>query len=458
MPHSFFFVSRSLTRLVSVALLGFASFGAAHAQTPKPAPTTARPAADFLSSIGANSAISRRGETLAKTAEAASYMGLGWIRTGYESDIPVADLIALHKQTGVRFSYGLGSGGTNLTRLLDGARQLAQADALVALEGPNEPNNWGVTYQGEMGGGKNPSWLAVAKLQRDLYQAVKSDPVLKRYPVWSISENGAERDNVGLQFLTIPKGANCLMPDGTKYADFANVHNYIYHPNSSGLGNNKTWDAADPSPACKVDGLYGNYGVTWGKHFPGYSVAELQTLPRVTTETGTTIGGAITEEIHAKNLMTMYLDQFTRGFRYTSVYGLRDRSDEGGNQQFGFYKPDYTPRKAALYLHNLTTILSDKNSSKAPKNAGKLPYSVADKPGTVHDLLLQKSDGTLFLLVWNERLTGEDTVTVRLGKPFSTLTIYDPTTGPTPIQTLQKQSAVQLRLSDHPQIIALPAK
>jgi len=28
--------------------------------------------------------------------------------------------------------------------------------------------------------------------------------------------------------------------------------------------------------------------------------------------------------------------------------------DEGGNQQFGFFRPDYTPRKAATYLHNLT--------------------------------------------------------------------------------------------------------
>jgi hypothetical protein len=70
-------------------------------------------------------------------------------------------------------------------------------------------------------------------LQRDLYRAVKSDPVLAKYPVWSISEGGAEKDNVGLQFLTIPAGAGTVMPEGTRFADFANVHNYIYHPNSA---------------------------------------------------------------------------------------------------------------------------------------------------------------------------------------------------------------------------------
>jgi hypothetical protein len=63
----------------------------------------------------------------------------------------------------------------------------------------------------------------------------------------------------------------------------------------------------------------------------------------VTTETGTTIGGAITEEIHALNLLSMYLDQFKRGWSYTAVYLLRDRTDESGNQQFGFYKT--TPRE-----------------------------------------------------------------------------------------------------------------
>ena len=78
--------------------------------------------------------------------------------------------------------------------------------------------------------------------------------------------------------------------------------------------------------------------------FPVIPKTELLTLPRVTTETGCQIGGAITEEIHALNLLSMYLDQFKRGWSYTSVYILRDRTDEGGNQRFGFYSP--TTRRA----------------------------------------------------------------------------------------------------------------
>jgi hypothetical protein len=57
--------------------------------------------------------------------------------------------------------------------------------------------------------------------------------------------------------------------------------------------------------------------------------------------------------------MNLYLAQFRRGYAHTSVYLLRDRTDEDGNQSFGFYQADYSPRKAAIYLHNLTTIPAD---------------------------------------------------------------------------------------------------
>ena len=158
---------------------------------------------------------------------------------------------------------------------------------------------------GVRAGATRHSWKPVAELQRDLYLAVKSDPQLAKYPVWSISEPGAQIDNVGLQFLTIPPGAPTLMPEGTTYADYANVHNYIYHPHSPGLANNKSWDATDPTAASRVDGLFGNFGQTWLRGFRGYSQEELDTLPRVTTETGAAIGGHVTEEIQALNLMNL---------------------------------------------------------------------------------------------------------------------------------------------------------
>jgi hypothetical protein len=412
----------------------------------------ARRATDFLDSIGANSAISRRGESLVKTIECARYLGLRWFRSGYENDLPVADLIELHRQTGARVSWGLLSGGSDLDRLTRTGKELARAGALLAFEGPNEPNNWGIAYQGKTGG-RSESWQPVAALQRDLYRAVHDDPALRRYPVWGISEVGAQVDNVGLQFLTVPKDSGAEVSAGTRYADFANVHNYVYHPNSPGLEDNKTWNAADPTSACKVDGLYGNHGLTWGRHFRGYSERDLRTLPRVTTETGCTIDGPVTEEVHALNLLSLYLDQFKRGWSHTAVYLLRDRSDEAGNQRFGFYGPDYRPRKAARYLHNLTAILADR---RPIGRVGKLAYAIPNLPATVHDLLLQKGDGTFALVVWSELVRGTNRVEVRFDAPPATARVYDPTVGTAPLETQRNPASISLALTDHPVVIELP--
>lgn len=410
------------------------------------------PANDFLNSLGVCSSITGRGETLKGTIDALTYTGIRFVRCGLEDRISVQDMITLHKQTGARICYGLLSGGTDLDRLLRESRQLASADVLLALEGNNEPNNWTVTYQGETGGG-NLSWMPVAKLQRDLYSLVKSDAVLKNYPVWNISEGGAQTDNVGLQFLTIPERANTLMPAGTQYADYANCHNYITHPAWPGLHDNQTWLSASPGADCPVDGLYKNYGLTWRNHFEGYSESELLTLPRVTTETGYSIDKDVNEEMQARLYMNLYLSQFKRGWSYTAIYLLRTRENEPDHESFALYTMDYTPKQAAHYLHNLTTILAD---NKSIDHTGSLGYFIVNRPATVHDLLLQKSNGKFFLVVWGEKFTGgKDEITITFSKIHRFVNIYDPTTGTLPISTKKQVKSVQLMMSDHPLVVEI---
>ena len=132
---------------------------------------------------------------------------------------------------------------------------------------------------------------------------------------------------------------------------------------------------------------------------------------------------------------------------------LRDRTDERGNQSFGFFEPDYTPRLAATYLHNLTTILATHRSEDPP---GKLDYSIANQSATVHDLLLQKNDGTLELVVWAERFTGgSDEITVNLGVSISSVTVFDPTIRTSPVHSLSNVSSIRLTLSNHPIVIVM---
>ena len=106
-----------------------------------------------------------------------------------------------------------------------------------------------------------------------------------------------------------------------------------------------------------------------------------------------------------------------------------------------------------MFLHNLTTILADKEAAKAP---AKVSFTVTPRPATVHDLLLQKSDGTLLLIVWNERVKGADEVTVGLGGRRREVRVFDPTVGTEPVKTHADVDTVRLTLSDHPVVLAFP--
>jgi hypothetical protein len=96
--------------------------------------------------------------------------------------------------------------------------------------------------------------------------------------------------------------------------------------------------------------------------------------------------------------------------------------------------------------------MADTGGSTTP---GSLNYTIPREPPTVHDLLMQKSNGTFYLAVWDDRPVGKgnDNVTVNLGGNYSVNT-YDPTVGATPT-SLGSVSSVPLTLSDHPIILEL---
>jgi hypothetical protein len=398
---------------------------------------------DFLESLGVCTHIGQGVDGAAESAAAMAYAGLHNLRDDGSAGA-VTSWITVHQQSGARVSLLTNQDVASTIAI---AKQLNAAGALLAVEGPNEPNNFPVTYAGQTSNGT--TFLPVAKLQRDLYAAVKAEPALVGVPVFHSSEaGGSEPDNMGLQFLTIPAGAGAMMPDGTKYADYANTHNYIVG-HSAKLSDNLCWNAADPTLNGDWDGLFVEYGKTWRGHFDGYSTADLQTLPRVTTETGWVTSGtnSITEEQQGRLFLNLYLAAFKRGWSYTFVYMLRDDPNQG---YWGFFDTTYKPKKSGTYLHNLTTILATPGS----KQPSSPDHSIASPPPTVHELLLRKSNGSFDLAVWDERPSGgSDDVTVSFAAAHPTMDVYDPTTGTTPTRSLANVTSVMLTLSDHPVIV-----
>jgi hypothetical protein len=404
---------------------------------------------DFLGSLGVCVHIAQGVDSAQPTATALKYAGIRNLRDdGRASAVP--GWLTVHQEAGVLVNMLPSS---DIATTIGMAKQLKDAGALLSVEGPNEPNNFPVTYQGATSA-YTGSFIPVAEFQRDLYAAVHAESDLAGVPVFHSSESGgSEPDDVGLQFLTIPADAGTTVPAGTRYADYANTHNYVCG-HSNNLVDNVAWNASDPTLNGDWDGLYVEYGHTWHGGFAGYSSADLATLPRVTTETGwlTTGTGAITQEQQARVLLNLYLSAYKRGWAYTFVYMLRDDPSQG---YWGLFDTSYQPKTSGKYIHNLTTILADPAGTSAP-GPGRLGYSIASEPATVHDLLMQKSSGTFELVVWDEHPAGgSDAVVVDLHSQRGSVKVFDPTMGTSAVQTLAGVSSVSLTLTDHPVVLEI---
>ena len=389
------------------------------------------PANGFLDTLGVNIHVAQ-GYPAASYAATLRYLGVRLVRDGERR--PEA-LLALAHSAGVKVMLVITG---DLGSYLATARQFHAAGTLLAAEGPNEPNNFPLTYQGQKGGGPGGDWRPVAALQRDLYARVKGDAALAGVPVLGPSEVGGETSDVGLQFLRTPAGV--------PYADLANVHNYVSAVRG-GYGDNQAWQAADPSLRGRWDGLAGSMGRTWYRGYAGYADDALASLPRATTETGWDAGADLaSQRRQGVVLVNTYLAQFVRGWRWTFLYELRD--NEGGASTQGLFIGDH-PKLAADYIHNLTNLLADAPGPAVPDTD---TVQLAFTTPTAHALLLRKASGEQDLVIWGENVTGKTHVTVRFAAP-TTGAIFDVTTGTKPIASFTAKREVAVDVSDHAVIL-----
>ena len=198
---------------------------------------------DFLGSLGACTHIIQGIDSPISVQAGIRYLGIRNIRDdGTTNRRAVGALCAIHSARGAMVDE-LPIGG-DLLHTQAQWEQLAACGALVAAEGPNEPNNFGFSYKRNQcsSNNGNGTFLPCAQFQAALYSMVHADPKLAGIPVWGMTVVGAEPDNVGLQWLRIPNGSNASMPDGTQYADVANAHNYVQGHGSSA----ETWRTIRP--------------------------------------------------------------------------------------------------------------------------------------------------------------------------------------------------------------------
>jgi hypothetical protein len=444
--------------LTLVGLGGFAS--AADAST-----ILAVRANDFLDSLGACTHIIQGMDSPMSVQAGIRYLGIRNIRDdGTTNRRLIRALCAIHSATGAMVDE-LPLGG-DLADTRAQWEQLAACGALVAAEGPNEPNNFGFSYKGNQCSSKNGNgtFLPCAQFQADLYSVVHTDAKLAGIPVWGMSDVGAEPDNVGVQWLKIPNGSNASMPDGTQYADVANTHNYVQGHGSSAqtLEDNQAFWAESVDRGGSCAGCFDVYGEywggaggspgqgTWAKGYP-INVLGQNRIPKVTTETGWKITKtpSISDDTRGRLLTDVYLQAYKQGWSKTFIYLMFNNST--GDNGYGIMDTPTRPTLLGRYIHNLTSILADNSSAFSP---GTVSCSFSGMPPTGYAMLMQKGNGQYELVIWGEAFASSmpSTIKVNLGAPYL-VKVYDITQGPTPIREPGRVTSVQLQLTDHAMIV-----
>jgi hypothetical protein len=434
---------------------------------------------DFTSFLGVNTHISQGATNYTSAANLQtdlSYLGFTLIRDNDTSNGTFNGIYGTLGAAGYRMSFAtFSTPAVYIVNLKLAVTAGMPAGNIIAIEGPNEPGNFSYAYLG-FTSGPSSSWQGVMLAQQQIYQMVHADPVLCNVPVATPSSTGGQFDNCGLQFLVVPQfgynadaGGNytpvlpadrCLAKDGTVFADMYNLHSYFI----TGVGGAQWYDATvgDKFGAWADFGFdFVNIGSTG---FPGVSGIPQPNSgqtgfysPKIITETGLQTNSAagtgnyVDQATQGKNLINAAFQAFEDRFLAYIIYSLYDDAEF-----FGLFTTFNTPKSAATYFHNLTTIMADTGTNPTTFNSGSPGLiGLTGQPALTFYNVFQKSDGSYWIAIrsmqanWNPATNvaitvAQTTTTLTFSQTFSTINVFDPQVSATAVRTTTNASTLVL--------------
>jgi len=417
--------------------LGLASSGYAHtgpatvAEPPAQLqPTRARSAQAMIDSLGLVTHLDYRDTpygSLQNVTAALEYLGVANLR----DMVPRSHRTPYETLAGLGFKFDFVVRREGADELPATIRELESFQtrhpgSVASVEGLNEANNWPAQYQGLTG------FPAAVALQRDLYAAIKGSKELHHVPVYVMTLGGAGEND----YRKLGDLSDC--------ADLGNAH--IYFP--KGSPPSSVWDSA----------LALNRRST-----PGLALT-------VITETGYTTAARsehrVDEEVQAKYLLTLIANAWAKNVPRLFVYALIDDSTDYSDwtRGLGLYRFDWTPKPAAIAIHQLVRELMATSESKPLPEPGSLRLQISSAEPT-QSILLQRSDGTFELLIWREQKLWDATalralpdqtthVSLLLGGAHRHVAIFDPLTGRR-VQPAPVAGRVDFDLAGYPLLVTI---
>jgi hypothetical protein len=236
------------------------------------------------------------------------------------------------------------------------------ADAVVAIEGPNE-------YDLSHGDAETDWVAALTVYTRMLAACVRGDPAIAGLPLIAPSLCFGHESQVG---------------DLSSYVDCGNTHSYPGgNPPATGLASNM-------SNARIVCGAKPIWATETGYH------------TALNQPTGAGHPG-VSEEAQARYLPRLFAEYFRVGIAKTLTYEFLDeKPDSAGTdleRHFGIIRYDLSAKPAYTAIRNLIRILDDDTTAFA---VSPLTYALSGDTAGVRHLLLQKRDGRYYILIWQE--------------------------------------------------------
>jgi len=295
--------------------------------------------------------------------------------------------------------------------------------AVESIEGPNEYD----TYQYA-----DSNWVNTVHLyQKNLYQTFKGNSDTAQLLVLAPS-------------FVYPDSFS-QFKDLSAHVDFGNMHNY---------------------PAGQNPGVNGYGGIDYNVNLAQQLCGTDKQV--ASTETGyfnNSNSPGVSEAAAGKYIPRLFLESFNHGIPRTYSYELINAFNDPNNSEmnFGLLRNDGSEKPAYVALKNLISLLSEPGANFNP---GTLDFTLNGNTTNLHNMLLQKSNGAFYLILWQE-LPSFDLqqkvdisvpqvqVTVNLNTAIGQATIYDPSTSTAPLSQSSNPSQLSLNVPDSPLVIQL---
>ena len=360
-------------------------------------------ASSFLNSLGVNTHIDFNAfgyQDLATVESAINYLGLKNIRDSPANPSDLSTWLQVAQATGAKFDAYVGqTSPSGMSTELGFVQQLAQEGILNAVEGGNEEDD---AYPASLG--NTLAYTAVFQGQVFALGQMLGLPTVNM-------SFGA-----GWTWVNNWQGDYGAVGDLSGITDYGNGHVY---PNVG-----QTADAAI-------------------QQINGDARLAAASRPVMITELGWNLSSFSQGQV-AQYAVQGAFDGIKNGNVREYYYALFG----DGSGAFGLMNPDGLPTQAGAAVHNLTSLLAD-TGSFAP---GSLGFTLAGAQAGDNTVLIQKSDGSDWLALWNES-AGTHSVTLNLDSTASQILVFDPVTGTSAVAGASNTNSISLSLGNDPLLV-----